>query len=68
VQEARAPAARERIPGRDGEAQLVHLACSAPPEGQTRWTLALLADSLVELKVVEAISPQTVMRTLKKTF
>src|SRR5437868_1968596 len=35
------------------EAQLVALACSAPPDGQTRWTLALLADRLVALHIVD---------------
>lgn len=50
-----------------GEAQLVMLACSAPPEGQVRWTLQLLADRLVQLEVVNRISDQTVRRTLKKT-
>ncbi len=49
------------------EAQLVTLACSDPPQGQTRWTLRLLADQLVEIEVVDAISYQTVRRTLKKT-
>ena len=44
------------------------LACSAPPEGQVRWTLQLLADRLVQLEVVECISDQTVRRTLKKTL
>ena len=51
-----------------GEAQLVMLACSAPPEGQVRWTLQLLADRLVQLEVVDRISDQTVRRTLKKTL
>src|SRR5712671_2453278 len=32
-----------------GEAQLVRLACSEPPEGRARWTLSLLAGKLVEL-------------------
>jgi transposase len=49
------------------EARLAALACSAPPEGQARWTMKLLADKLVELEVVEAIDPTTVWRTLKKT-
>jgi transposase len=49
------------------EAQLVALMCGAPPEGRCRWTLQLLADKLVELKVVETIDPTTVWRTLKKT-
>jgi transposase len=50
----------------EGEAQLLRLACSQAPEGQARWTLNLLAEGLVELRVVETISRQTVMRTLKK--
>jgi transposase len=48
------------------EAQLVAVACSPPPEGQVRWTMELLTERLVELKVVESISPSTVCRTLKK--
>ncbi len=49
------------------EARLVQIACSQPPEGQARWTLKLLAEEMIALEVVESISPQTVMRTLKKT-
>jgi transposase len=49
------------------EARLLAVACSAPPAGQAHWTLRLLADRLVELEVVEAISYQTVRRVLKKT-
>ena len=45
---------------------LVALACSHAPEGRSRWTLRLLADRLVELEVVDAISDKTVRRTLKK--
>ena len=50
-----------------GEAQLVAITCSPPPEGADRWTLALLVDKLVELKVVDAIARDTVRLTLKKT-
>ncbi len=50
----------------DGEAHLVTLACSQPPEGYARWTLRLLADKLVELEQVEAISYETVRQVLKK--
>lgn len=64
---------RKRPPGRqyrklDGaqEAQLLAVACSAPPEGSVRWTLKLLADKLVELDIVDAISPECVRTTLKK--
>ncbi len=49
------------------EAQLVVLACSQAPEGHARWTMVLLADRLVEMKVVDSIDPATVWRTLKKT-
>jgi hypothetical protein len=49
------------------EARLIALACSAPPAGRTEWTMQLLADRLVELAVVDAISAETVRRLLKKT-
>jgi transposase len=50
------------------EARLLQIACSRPPEGRARWTLKLLAEEMITLEVVESISPQTVMRTLKKTL
>ena len=49
------------------EAQLVALACSAPPAGHARWTLRLLADALVRLEVVGGISYETVRRASKQT-
>ncbi len=49
------------------EAQLIALACGAPPEGRASWTLRLLADRLVALEVVDTISPECVRMTLKKT-
>lgn len=55
-----------KLDGR-GEARLIAEACSPPPHNRARWTLQLLADRLVELQVVEAISYETVRRTLKKT-
>jgi len=48
------------------EAFLVALAHSTPPEGRERWTMQLLADRLVQLKIVDSISDETVRRTLKK--
>ncbi len=50
-----------------GEAKLIALSCSEPPSGRTRWTLELLGDALVALKVTDSISYETVRRTLKKT-
>lgn len=49
------------------EAHLVALACSEAPDGHARWSLRLLADELVRLEVVEAVSHETVRRALKKT-
>jgi transposase len=63
----RRPPARPRKLDGAGEAHLIAAACSAPPAGRKRWTLRLLADKLVELEVVEAICPETVRLTLKKT-
>lgn len=54
-----------KLDGR-GEAMLVALACSEPPPGRAKWSLRLLADKLVELKVIEEISHEAVRRTLKK--
>lgn len=57
---------RKKIDG-DVEAHLVALSCSEPPEGRVRWTLRLLADSIVELGYVQSISHEAVRQTLKKT-
>lgn len=51
----------------DAEAHLVAVACSNPPAGRERWTLRLLADELVRLEVVAAVSHETVRQTLKQT-
>ena len=53
----------------DGEAQakLTALACSEPPPGFARWTIRLLAEHVVERKIVEAVHFNTVGRALKKT-
>ena len=54
----------------DGEAQakLTALACSSPPPGHARWTIRLLAEHVVERKIVEAAHFNTVGRALKKTL
>jgi transposase len=49
------------------EAHLIALACSAPPAGQQRWTLRLLADKMVELAYIDAVSHETIRQVLKKT-
>ena len=50
-----------------GEAKLIALRLGKPPAGFGRWTLRLLADQMVELEIVESISPETIRKTLKKT-
>ena len=49
------------------EAQVIAMRLSDPPKGYGKWTLRLLARKVVELKVVESISHETVRRTLQKT-
>jgi hypothetical protein len=65
----RKPPARVYARKIDGaaEAHLVALSCSEPPQGRVRWSMRLLADKLVELRIVGAVSDETVRRTLKKT-
>jgi transposase len=60
------PGGQRKLDGKQ-EAFLIARACSTPPEGRTSWTMQLLAHKLVELRVIEAISDETVRRTLKKT-
>jgi hypothetical protein len=60
------PGALPKITG-DIEAKLVTLACSEPPSGRGRWTLRLLADTMVELGYLESISNQAIGQRLKKT-
>ena len=74
VQDGLAAALERKLPHRvyqralDGaaEAHLIALTCSTPPDGAGRWSLRLLADRMVELAYVEAVSHETVRRTLKK--
>lgn len=51
----------------EAEARLVALTCGAPPAGHARWSLRLLSATLIELAIVDQVSPETVRQTLKKT-
>ena len=57
---------KRRLDG-EGEAKLVMLACSRPPDEYGHWTLDLLAGQMVKLNYVPAVSGDTVGRVLKKT-
>ena len=66
-----APAEKPRTGGPaklDGKAEavVIALACSPVPEGRTVWTAGMLANRLVELRIVESVSEDTVLRVLKK--
>jgi len=52
--------------GGEFEAKLLAMACSEAPKGRERWTMRLLAEKMVELKIVPSVSPMTVCNTLKK--
>lgn len=60
-----ANAHRRKIPGEE-EAHLLALCCSQAPEGQARWTLRMLADTMVEWDIVDSRSYETVRQTVKK--
>ena len=60
------PSRSRKLDG-EAEAKLVATCCGPAPQGRARWTLRMLADKLVELEVVDSISPETVRSTLKKT-
>lgn len=47
------------------EARLIALTCSSPPEGHGRWSLRLLADKVVELKIAASVSHETIRGVLK---
>ena len=57
----------ERLFDGEKEAKLIAVACGPKPDGRARWTLELLSERVVALKIVEHCSPQTVMRVLQKT-
>ena len=51
----------------EAEARVIALYQGQPPKGYANWSLRLLAGKVVELGIVDAISHETVRRTLKKT-
>jgi hypothetical protein len=66
VYEKARPGAKRRLDSKQ-EAFVIALACSDAPDGAGQWTMQLLADTLVELKVVDSpLSDETIRRTLKK--
>ena len=56
----------QRLDGHQ-EAQVIALRLGPPPAGFANWSLRLLAEKVVALEIVDAISHETVRQTLKKT-
>ena len=59
--------ARQRVFDGEQEAKVIAMRLGSPPKGFANWTLRLLAEKVVELEIVPAVSHETVRRTLKKT-
>jgi len=57
----------EKLLDGEQEAKIIAMRLGQPPAGYGKWTLRLLARKVVELEIVEAVSYQTIRRTLKKT-
>ncbi len=60
------PPRSKRLDG-EQEAKVIALRLGKPPRGFANWSLRLLAEKVVELEIVEAVSHETVRQTLKKT-
>jgi Homeodomain-like domain len=48
------------------EARIIAMRLGTPPKGYANWSLRLLARKVVELRIVDSVSYETVRRTLKK--
>ena len=60
------PPRQKKLDG-EQEAQVIALRLGKPPKGFANWSLRLLADQVVELGIVDAVSHETLRKTLKKT-
>ena len=58
---------RAKLLDGEQEAKLIAMRLGSPPKGFANWTLRLLAQRVVQLEIVDSISPETVRKTLKKT-
>lgn len=57
----------EKLLTGEQEARIIATRLGPPPKGYANWTLRLLARKVIELRIVDAVSYETVRRTLKKT-
>lgn len=59
------PPTPKKLDGKQ-EAEVIAMRLGSPPPGFSNWSLRLLAEQVVELQITDAISHETVRRTLKK--
>jgi Homeodomain-like domain len=64
VQRAKPPV--EKLLSGEQEARIIATRLGSPPNGYANWSLRLLARKVVELRIVDSVSYETVRRTLKK--
>ena len=57
---------KARVLDGQAEAHLVTLVCAGPSKGRKTWTMNLLAGRLMEARVVDRVTGETVRQTLKK--
>jgi hypothetical protein len=57
----------EKLLTGEQEARIIATRLGPPPRGYANWSLRLLARKVVELRIVDSVSYETVRRTLKKT-
>lgn len=48
------------------QARITAIACSTPPEGYSGWTLVMIRNKAIELRLVDSISIEAVRKLLKK--
>jgi hypothetical protein len=66
VERARPPV--EKLLNGEQEARLIALRLGSPPKGYANWSLRLLARKVVELKIADSVSYETVRRTPPKNY
>jgi hypothetical protein len=59
------PPRQKRLDGEQA-AQVIALRLGKPPKGVANWSLRLVAEQVVELAIVDAVSHETLRKTLKK--
>jgi hypothetical protein len=57
----------EKLLTGEQEARMIATRLGPPPKGYANWSLRLLARKVVELRIADSVSYETVRRTLKKT-